>query len=184
MSRKYKVDELLAAPEVSDAERQEYQALLRQPAATIDDLLGWFEDKGFAISRGAVWKHRRNFEEQTASLRRSAEMARAFVDVAKTESVESISDAALFRLSQVLMEQSMLLDAEGDINPKDLVNMTKAIRNLIGGKREVEDLKRLQRDALAEAEKLAGEGASGGDVVETIKRALGISRLPGAGAKQ
>lgn len=180
MSRKYRVDQVLA--DLSPTDVDDYQAMLRQPATTIDNLLDWLDERGFSVSRGAVWKHRRNFDEQTESLRRSAEMARAFVDVAKTESIESISDAALFRMSQVLMEQSMQLDAEGDLNPKDLVNMTKAIRNLIGGKREVEDLRDRQREALAQAEQVAASGASGGDVVETIKRALGITQDRGVAA--
>lgn len=177
MSRKYKVDELLA--ELTTDEVEQYRSLLRQPASTIDDLLAWFGERGLRVSRGAVWKHRRHFDEQAASLRRSAEMARAFVDVARTESVESISDAALFRLSQVLMEQAMRLDAEGDLDPKDLERLTRSIRHLIGGKREVEDLRRRQREAVAEAQRLAEAGAGAGDVVETIKQALGISRPAG-----
>lgn len=172
MSRKYKADELLA--ELTTPEVEEYQAILRQPAATIDDLLEWFADKGCKISRGAVWKHRRNFEEQTESLRRSAEMARAFVDVAKDESIESISDAALFRLSQVLMEQSMLLDAEGDIDPKDLVNMTKAIRNLIGGKKDIEDLRERFDKATKAMQNKAGKSAiTDEDIDEVRKKVFG-----------
>lgn len=177
MSRKYKVDELLA--QLNDEEVAEYQAILRQPAATIDDLMAWFGEKGCQVSRGAVWHHRRKFEEQTESLRRSAEMARAFVDVAKTESVESISDAALFRMSQVLMEQSMLLDAEEALNPKDLVNMTKAIRNLIGGKREVEELKRQLRESMDEAERAARKGASADEVISRVRGILGLPQKGG-----
>jgi hypothetical protein len=157
----------------------QYEALLRNPASTVEDLFGWLLDQGYDGGRTSVHTHRRSFSETLEGVRRSAELARAFASVARTEGIEGVSDAALMRMQQVLMEQSFLLDAQGDLDPADLVNMTNAIGNVIKAKRHVEALRQefeaKQKAALEAAQKAAAGGAAASDVVATIKQALGIS---------
>ncbi len=179
MSRKYRVDQVLAAPEVSDADRAEYQALLRQPATTIDDLLDWLDERGFAVSRGAVWKHRRNFQETLDGVRRSAELARAFADVAREGGVESLGEASLARFQQIMAEKLLSIDVDGDMDAKELLQLSMAMNQAATTKQRIEKVKReyeqRQQDALARAQAAAAGGASGADVVATIKQALGIT---------
>lgn len=177
MSRKYKVDEILA--ELTADEVDEYRAVLRQPAATIDDLMEWFAGKGCRVSRGAVWKHRRNYQDVLDGVRRSAEMARAFADVARTGGVEALGEASLARFQQLMTEKLLQMDAESELDAKELCQLSMAMNAAANTRQRIEAVKveydRRQAEALAKAEKLAGSGASGTDVVDTIKRALGIT---------
>lgn len=141
MSRKFKVDELLAAPEVSDDERSEYQALLRQPAATIDDLLAWFEAKGFQVSRGAVWKHRKNFEETLNDVRQSAEMARAFAQVAKEAGVTGMNDAIMGRFQQLQMQWAFAQLDGGELSPEDMERFAKSMNQAAAAAERNENLR-------------------------------------------
>jgi len=179
MSRKYKVDELLA--ELTAEEVQEYKAILRQPAATIDDLLEWFAAPGrdCKISRGAVWKHRRNYQDLLDGVRRSAEMARAFADVARSGGVEALGEASLARFQQLMTEKLLQMDADEQLDAKELRQLSMAMNAAANTRQRIEavklDYEKRQAEALSKAEKLAGSGATGSHVVETIKRALGIA---------
>ena len=50
-----------------------------------------------------------------------------------------------------------------------------AMKSGVGTRREIEDLKQRQAAAVKAAESAASTGASAGDVVATIKKALGIA---------
>lgn len=177
MSRKYRVDELLA--ELSAAEVEEYQAILRQPASTIDDLMEWFAGKGCSVSRGAVWKHRRNYQDVLDGVRRSAEMARAFADVARTGGVEALGEASLARFQQLMTEKLLQMDADEELDAKELLQLSAAMNAAANTRQRIEavkvDFEKRQQEAIAKAEQLAKTGASSGDVVATIKQALGIT---------
>ena len=177
MSRKFKVDELLA--ELSDAERVEYEELSRRPAATIDDLLTWFAEKDCRISRGAVWKHRRNYQDMLDGVRRSAEMARAFADVAREGGVETLGEASLARFQQLMTEKLLRMDADGELDAKELMQISQAMNSAANTRQRIEavkvEMQQRQQEAIEKAQQAAAAGGSATDVVATIKRALGIT---------
>ena len=176
MSRKYKVDELLA--ELSDAEVEEYRALLRQPAATIDDLMQWLFDRGCKVSRGAVWKHRRNEQELLDGVRRSAEMARAFAEVAREGGVETLGEASLARFQQLMTEKLLQLDVEEGLDAKELMQLSAAMNSAANTRQRIDAVKRdyeqRQAEALAKAQQAAASGAPGSQVIDVIRHALGL----------
>jgi hypothetical protein len=180
MSRKYRVDQVLS--ELSDDERVAYQAMLRQPATTLDDLLQWLDERGCRISRGAVWKHRRNFSETLEGVRRSAELARAFADVAREGGVESLGEASLARFQQLMTEKLLSLDASGDLPAKELLQLSMAMHSAAGTRQRIERIKaefeQRRRQALAAAEAAAATG-NPQSVVDAIKQALGIVQPAG-----
>ncbi|MGE5608938.1 MAG: phage protein Gp27 family protein [Bacillota bacterium] len=174
MARHFKVLDIL-----SDADRAEYEALLRQPSTTVDAALEWLAARGYSISRGAVHNHKRSFAEVLNGVKRSAEMAASFAQVAKDSGVEGLSEASLARFQQLMMEKLMELDPQDGLDSSELLNLSIALKTAVGTKQQIEKLKAdfeaKNRAAVEEAAKKAQAGASGADVVATIKKALGIA---------
>lgn len=175
MARHHKVHELLSRDELDQLE-----AFAREPGRTIDECMTWLqahgvtsEDRG-GISRGAVHNWKREFDA-TDKFRASNEVARALVDAAKSEGTVAISDAATLQLSQMLLEQLLRLQSDEQVDTKELWAASMALKNVVQGKRHIEKLRGEISEAVAIAEKEAKTGASAGDVVATIKKALGIA---------
>jgi|GEM_PF-4422089 len=177
MSRKYKVDEVLA--ELSVDERAEYDALSRQPASTIDDLMQWLFDHDCKVSRGAVWKHRRNFQDTLDGVRKSAELARAFADVAREGGIESLGEASLARFQQLMTEKLLRMNEDEELDASELMKLSIAMNSAASTRQRIESVKaeyaKRQVEAVKQAEQAVQAGSSGQTVVDTIKRALGIT---------
>jgi hypothetical protein len=171
MPRHFKVHELL-----DERSLEELRAFAREPGRTIDDLHHWLLERGYSLSRSAVgnWKLMFDRELMEERMRRSGEFARALVNAAETSDAVAVADAALLQLSQVVFEQSARLQEEGQLDARVVLNWTKALRNLVGSKGGVEELKERQRLAVQEAEKTVKEGGSGEAVVRKMREILGI----------
>ena len=169
MARHHKVHELLSRDEL-DA----FEAFAREPARTVDECHEWLEAHGFQISRGAVGNWKREFDA-TDKFRASNEVARALVDAAKAGGTVAVSDAANLKLSQMVFEQLLKLQNDDDVSTKELWALSMAVKNVVQGQRHVEKLKEEVAAAIATADRKAKTGATAGDVVATIKQALGIA---------
>src|SRR5690606_5809519 len=99
--------------------------------------------------------------------------------VAREGGVESLGEASLVRFQQLMAEKLLALDAEGELDADELLALSRAMNSAAQTRQRIEEVKtefeRKQREAIAEAERAAASGGSGGDVVATIKRALGIT---------
>ena len=174
MPRHFKVHELLTERQLEDL-----RAFAREPGRTIDEIHQKLLEEGFTLSRGAVGNWKQSFDEELLQerFRRSGDFARNVVAVAK-EGAVAVSDAALLQLTQVLFEQTAKLDADGRIDSAELVNLSRALKNAVGTKQGIEDLRQEMRQrevqALAEAEKTAKTGGSGEAVVQKMREILGI----------
>jgi len=174
MSRKFKVDELLA--ELSDDQVAEYEALLRQPASTIDDLLEWFGGHGCKISRGAVWKHRKNFDQTLEDVRQSAEMARAFAQVARESGVTDMNDAIIGRFQQLQMQWAFGQLDGGELDAEDLERFAKSMNQAATAAERNENLRDRFEAAMkavqAKAEQREGKRAITDDDIAEVRKAV------------
>jgi len=175
MARHFKIDEL----GMDEAVKADFIELLRNPGNTVDALFAWLTDHGFKIGRTAVHNYRANFEETLKSVRQASELARAFAAVAKEGGGTDLSEAALARLQQVLMGKLFAMDAEGDVDAKDLMALAAAVKNAVGTRQTIAEIReqenQIKAEAIKAAEATAKAGGGGAAVVATIKKALGIA---------
>jgi len=165
----FKVHELLSRVELDQLE-----AFAREPGRTVDECHEWLQAHGFTLSRSAVGSWKREFL-LTDSFRASGAAARSLVEAAKEGGAVAISDGGLLQLSQMIFEQMVRMQESGEVDTKSLWALSMSLKNVISGKRHVEKLKGEIADAIAQAQKEAGDGASGETVANKVREILGIA---------
>lgn len=173
MSLHMKVHQLLSRPELDELEE-----FAREPARTVDEVWHWLVERDFAISRGAVHNWKRQFDQEDR-FRIANDTARAILDAARGKDAVALSDAATEQLGQIIFEHFVQTQGAGETTPKDLINMSGALKNLITSKRHLEKLEEevaaKQKKAIDEASKEAASGASGEAVVQKVREILGVA---------
>lgn len=175
MAGKFKIEELL-----NETEWKEYDALLRRhPAPTIDELWDWLYGHNYRISRGAVWNHKKAFDQRLDEIRAASEYVKA-ISSATAESQKDTNVAIISLLKQRQMELLVRGLDEGEFTAADLADLAKSVNSAANAEQRFADIKaeyeRQKKDAIAAAEKAVATGASGAAVVDTLKRALGITK--------
>jgi len=160
--------------DLSREELDQLEAFAREPGRTIDQCCDWLAAQGWTqISRNAVWRWKREFDVRDR-FRASNETARALMDAAKQQGAVAVSDAAMLQLSQMLFEQMLRLQGDGEVSTKELWALSMGIKNVVQGKRQVEKLKGEIAAGVEEAQKLAAGGASGDQIVRRMRELLNV----------
>lgn len=173
----FKVHELLSGPEL-----EELRTFAREPGRTVDEIHQWLLERGYTMSRSSAGRWKQQFDEELMCERfsRSGELAAAIRDAASRGGAVAISEAAMLQLSQVIFEQSVKLQADGDVDSMDVRRLTASIKSLMDSTQRAEQIKRefetRQKAAVEAAEAATRSGASATAVVDTIKKALGITQ--------
>ena len=172
MAHQHKVHELLSADELSGLE-----AFAREPGRSVDEVHEWLQARGYTMARSSSGRWLAEFKKQLMAERfgRSGDLARAIKDAVEGGRYEDIADGAARTLTQVIFEQSALLEQDGKVSSGDVMKWSIALRNLIGSKGEVAELREKQAAAMGEAEKAVKAGATAADVVMVIKKSLAIA---------
>ena len=131
MGSRLKVVELLSREELDQLE-----AYARERSRTVDELHAWVQAHGYTVNRSAVYSWRVKFDAELMAERmgRSGELARAVKEAVSGGDFDDVADAAAMQLTQVVFEQSAKLEADGDLDPLDLMRMTRSLANLAGAK--------------------------------------------------
>jgi hypothetical protein len=158
---------------MSTEDLEAFEAFAREPGRTVDDCHEWLLAKGYTPSRSAVGRWKKKFDAQDR-LRAASTLAADVLATAKDAGAVSIGDAATHTLTQVLFEQLLRMQGDEDVKSGDLVNISTALRGAMSVKKQVNELKAQQADAMKAAEAMAKSGKSATDVVATIKAALGL----------
>ena len=186
--RHFKVDHLL-----SPQERADYLDFLRRPTTTIDSATAWLAEKGHVVDRGAVHRHRKHIMARTDEVRRSAEFARDFAELARGlpglaagddgattnpgRLAGAFAEAAQTAFEQFFMQNVMEMKKAGvGYDPKQWADLSRAVCGVVTARRQVEamrvDFQARAREATAVVEKAVGDNDK--DVVERMKEILGV----------
>jgi hypothetical protein len=142
----------------------------RHPGKTIDEVAGFLADQQVRTSRSAVGRWLQDFRLWDRN-QRASNVARSYLDAARTTDPTAITEASLRKFEELVMER--LMSGE-EMTGDELAKLAQAMRAGIGSRKEIIELKRQQADAVKAAEQAAKSGKSATDVVATIKQALGL----------
>lgn len=173
--RHFKVDEVLAAED-----RIPYETLLLDPRQTVDSLTAWLHARGYStVSRAAVHRHRRHFEQDVQEIRKSAKIAGQFAAIARAQGgAGSLADASQFRLEQMFLERLFGMKGDDRLSGKEWTEFGKAMSSLLDNRKRYETL-RLEweekaKRVAAELEKPDGKRRAEPEVVARVREILGV----------
>jgi hypothetical protein len=166
--RNFRVAELLTPEDLAALEQFVRD---KNSARTTDECHEWVLAKGYRISRTAVWNWLDSFrlEEKT---RRASEISGAYLKAAADTDPTAVASAALRKFQELILEYTMRAD-EADAG--ELMKLAIAMKTGVNTQQVIADLKAKQAQAVKAAEAQVKTGASAGDVVATIKKALAIT---------
>lgn len=167
----YRAPDFFADMTRSDVERLE--AFAREPKATVDKVHDWLLAEGFTrASRSAVGRWLKRFRESDR-IREASEFADAIYTASAEAGSVDVAGGVNLQLAQRL--QMALVKGGDKIAIGDLLKASMAINQISSSESRLRELKQKQAEALRAAEAKANSGATGVDVVATIKEALGIT---------
>ncbi len=175
MSQHFKVHELL-----DSAGLEALEAFAREPGRTVDECHAWMRDRGHDVSRSAVGAWKQSFDSRLMAERMSAAggLAKAFMAAAKSDGGLQIPDAAVLQMSQMIFEHAARLATGGEVETRELADLGLALQRTTLAKVRVENVRsaflKREQQAVDAASKVAQSGGKATDVVDTIKRALGL----------
>src|SRR4051794_21953785 len=183
---RYKVEQVLSPEHL-----REYEALLRDPRMTVRKLNRWLTERGYRVGHGAVARHRRVFDADVQSVRKTAMLAEHFAAASRGGGVDVLCDATVARFQQVLMERLMRLDKADepgaersrDFSPKEWLELAKTISTAVAARRSIETLRgefedRARRAAEVVEKARAKKKWDGVAIADKVRRILGVP-LPG-----
>jgi len=143
--------------------RELNEKLIGNSFSGYDDLSSWLQEKGFNISRSAIHRYGKDFEDRLEALRIATEQARAIAETTGDES-NFMGDALIRIFQQKIFD--LLLKLEVDGQEYDLAQLSKMISQMnatsIDQKKYMDEVRKRTKDVA-------------GQVEESLKREAGIS---------
>lgn len=172
--------------ELSEADLAEFRRLLATGRLTIDGLTLWLEGRGYAISRSAVGRYAKDFDEVAARLRESREMAEAIVRELGPEATDGRQGRLLVEMLRTLVNEHLmkkLRGEDGGLDPQQFMFLAKALKDAAGAARLDQDFEvKVRTAALKEAAdklgaataaaKAAGEKGLSEERIQELRRVL------------
>lgn len=150
--------------------RAELDRLLREDRYTIDEVTAYLRDMGAHVSRSAIGRYHRRFEEIGKRMRESREVARVWADRLGREPDGDIGKIVMELLRTLAFDATMTLtepgeDGQAQIDPRAINTLALAMQRLeAAGKWNIQREQAMRAAVLAEA----------ADRVEETARAQGM----------
>lgn len=166
--------------------REQIDAWLLEGDRSLDDLVGWLNERGYDVSRSAMGRYRQSFERAAARVRRSREIAQAIAQEADTGGESRASRVLVEMIQSEAIELIAGLEDEAKMDARSIMQVAAAAKNLaqtlsLSTQRELELEKRLRAemaakldDVEAEAEAAGEKGLSADRVAQLRRDFLGV----------
>lgn len=171
--------------ELAEGDLAEFRRLLATGRLTIDGLTLWLEGRGYEISRSAVGRYAKGFDQVAAKLRESRQITAALVAELGDAAAQGKQGRLLVEMARsVVFDLLMKLQSEdAEIDTKDVQQLGKGLAELGRALRLDQDFElkiqqqadaKAARKAVAAAEKaLADEDQAG----QPVDRAAVLKRI-------
>ena len=168
-----KIDRVLNAED-----RKQYLKFVVDPRSTVSSLRAWLLEHGASVWPQAIRRHRHHYLAEYGEVERAARQANIVVEIAREEGIAGLSEVALVKLEQVLMQQFTLARKEETrLEPGVLTELSKSMATVMSTRETAEAIRReneaQKRKAAEEADRLARRGVSGADIAARVKEILG-----------
>jgi hypothetical protein len=190
--RHFKVIDMLRAED-----RAPYLARVREPSSTVASCLAWLVERGYAVARDSVYRHRKYLLKDAAEIRRAAEFAHEFVQLARAGGEDgggggprlagAFAEATQTAFEQFFMQGVLEMKKQGkELEPRQWGELSRAVASAVSARRQVESMRaefdERARKAAEAVEKAAGTGRwrrlDGAALSDKVRRILGMP-LPG-----
>lgn len=158
--------------QMEPADKQKLEAFARTPKATIKKVYEHLLAEGFTASESAVARWFKRFREEDRIIAAN-ELAAAIHSASAEAGTVDIAGGVNLQIAQRLQEA--LVRGGNKLPIGDLLKAAIAVNQVGNAEKRLNEEKRKQAEAVKAAEHKAKTGASAGDVVATIKQALGIA---------
>ena len=170
--------QLMVDTVLSPEDREAYFAFLRKPGTTESAALRWLHERGYALGRSAVSRHRNQFLQRIEAVRQAAEMSYACGELARQTGVPVLTDGAMARFETLLSQALFDMEAGGKLEREQWDMLGKALTNAVNNRSRLEELRRTfddaKRAAAEAADRAAREGGDAKTVVDRVKEILGV----------
>ena len=159
VNRHFKIDLVL-----SPADRQAYEAFLREPAATVDTAHAWLTARGYAnLSRSAVARHKRLFLEKEEAHAAALRKANAYARLATSAGAPDLVSGAMLYTEHMLMERAFDLKhkARADdraVTPQELNELLDVLSAAIKTREQLRAFKDAMRRTNPAAQDVSSAG--------------------------
>ncbi len=118
--------------DLSEADLAEFRRLLATGRLSIDALTLWLEGKGYEISRSAVGRYSKSFEQVAAKLRQSREVTEALVAELGDAAAQGKQGRLLVEMARSLVFDFLmkLQSEDAEINSQDVMQLGKGLAEL------------------------------------------------------
>ena len=173
-------------------DRKAYLEFIARPSTTVDGSVRWLADRGCVVGRDSVYRHRRHFLREAADVRRAAEFAHQFVELARGGDDASgpalagaFAEATQTAFEQFFMNGVLEMKKRGrELEPRQWAELSRAVGGAVAARRQVEamraDFADRARQAAEAVEQAGGTKKSfnGVAIANAVRRILGVP-LPG-----
>jgi len=161
-------------------EKAELDKLLASGRMTLDSLLDHLTVQGLSVSRSALGRYRKSFDEVAVKLRESREVAAAFA-----KELGAVPDDDMGQLLTELVHTLTFKVASADakFKPMDVMLLAKALKDLSSSKQtstklamqiRAEEKKRLKEEVIDKLKNAEGQGGLSKETAAEARRILGF----------
>src|SRR5687767_12287546 len=173
----FKVD-LTLKPE----DRAAYDAYLSDKRTTLEMAFAWLNERGYALSWGAVFRHRQRFLDNLQDVQTWAQVALQFSEAARVSGRDVLAEATLTKFEQLFMQMLFEMNkAESQkqaMTTKEWGELAGAIGKVVTTRERMAEFRQRYEErakqAVEEAKKAAKQGDSGTAVADRVREMLGL----------
>lgn len=138
--------------ELAETDLKEFRRLLATGRLTIDALTLWLEGRGYQISRSAVGRYTKDYEDVAARLRESRSMAEVIVQEIGPNAVDGKQGRMLVEIFRTLVNDHFMKVMRGEesgLGPQEFMFLAKALKDSSGAARLDQDFELKVRELAA-----------------------------------
>lgn len=146
--------------------------LIQNSFSGYSEMSEWLAEQGFEISRSAVWRHGKKFEDRLRALKIATDQAKAIAE-ASEDDAGSLNDAIIRLVQTKMFDLLMDLDTEDKNLPKIGQAVAKLSQAAVSQKKWKQEMsEKIKAQAASAVEKEAKRQGASADTIDKLREAI------------